>query len=183
MIEKEKDRVDRSVGNWAKILPGLPLDNLLVFSRMRLIIDGITLGRNAILKNHDLTEGEFELIAILMRNNRPMSPTELTREARVSAGGVTKRLKLLEQRKMILKIEHPTDKRAYSVQIRPFVFNIMRPVLEEISAAEEEYLADMSADDRTCLQELLRELALVVERRHPMVPHTAPIDDPEILGR
>lgn len=177
MSTDRPDKVERSVENWARLFPGLPVDNLYVFSRMRLIIQGATIGRNAILKAHDLSEGEFAIIAILLRNNRPLSPTELAQEAFVSASGVTKRLKLLEQRKMIRKIENPNDKRAYSVELRPFVFNIMRPILAEISAKENALLADFAGPARAELEASLKILALRIEDLYPSVPNTAPLTE------
>ena len=171
------DKVAHAVRNWGEIYPGLTTDHLYVFSRMRLVVEGLRIGQAAILKKHGLSRGEFDVLVLLIRNRRAMSPTELSRELNITGGGITKRLRILQDKDLIQKTANATDGRAYLVAASAQVRDILLPVLQDISLSEMELLSALDDTDKEVMESLLYRLTTRVEELFPNVRHTGPIED------
>ena len=70
------DRVDAARANWNELFPDIDTYHLAIFSRMRLIVQGLELSMNDVLARFGMTRADFNIISQLVRNRRPMTPSE-----------------------------------------------------------------------------------------------------------
>ncbi len=74
---------------------------------------------NRIIEEHNLTPGGFDVLNILRSQPSPgrMTPSELKEIAIVSSGGMTKILKQLEEKDLIKRTAHESDKRSSYLEL------------------------------------------------------------------
>lgn len=171
------DRVDAARQNWKEIYPEVDTSNLAIFSRMRLIVHGLSLGMNEVLSQFDMTRADFDIISQLIRNRRPMSPSELAEGSTVSGAGTTRRLNRLESRGLITRRSNPEDGRGWLVEPTSEVHGAFGPILEAYTEMERSFLADFSAEETAALEGSLKRLVHRIERAHPGVRSTAPVGE------
>lgn len=174
IVTEPEDRIDAARKNWSEIYPEIDTSHLAIFSRMRLIVDGLSLSMSAVLSQFDMTRADFDIISQLIRNRRPMTPSELAEGSSVTGAGTTKRLNRLESRGLITRRSNPEDGRGSLVEPTPEVHEAFGPVLHAYSEMECALLEDFSEAELAALEGGLRRLVQRIERAHPGIHSTAP---------
>ena len=97
------------------------------------------------------------LVLGILRDNGPMSPSELGERLIVTRATVTGLLDSLERRGLVSRSAHPTDRRSLVVEITPNGRTVLQQVRTLIHEHERAWLGDLSDDDlRAYIEQLHR---------------------------
>jgi DNA-binding MarR family transcriptional regulator len=106
----------------------------------------------------DTTLPRFDLMAQLERAPAGLTMSELSRRLMVTGGNVTGITDMLEQEGLVARVDHPTDRRAYTVKLTA----AGRRQFARMAAAHEGWivalLAGLSADEQERMYALLAKL-------------------------
>lgn len=159
------DAIDRIRAQWAAILPDIDTSPLSVVGRIRILAQLIQLASDEVLAEHGITRAEFDILSAVVRNGRPMSPTEIASASLTSAPGTSKRIKNLVDSGLVMRTANPRDGRGAFIHLTQQARDVIEPAIKSISNFERLLLQPMPADSRETLATLLRELMLIVEAR------------------
>jgi len=113
------DIVDELLAAWMAVRPDLDPSALGVVGRVLILAQGLHKSVEAALARHELSLGQFDILATLRRNtvDRGMTPTQLLRSVVLSSGGMTSRLDKLEAAGLIVRGTDATDRRTIVVML------------------------------------------------------------------
>jgi DNA-binding MarR family transcriptional regulator len=113
------DRIDQVQAQWKAVAPELDTSPVGVLGRIYRIAELAGRPIAAAFKAQGLDRGEFDVIGTLMRTGAPheLTPTELYRDLMISSGGLTHRLKRLEDAGLITRIKSDDDGRSSRVRL------------------------------------------------------------------
>jgi len=160
----QKDSIDEVQEQWNGIMPYLDTSPMVITGRIRFLAQAIQAGSDAVLAKQGLTRADFDILSVLVRSGRPLSPTEITSQSLISAPGTTKRVKKLESDGLIQRISNPKDGRGYLVEPTEKSLGIFGPAVEAISAYERKLLDQMASRDVINLTEGLRGLVSIIRK-------------------
>lgn len=155
MINK-KDPIDTVREQWTSILPELDTSPMAITGRIRVLANAIQAGSDEVLARHGLTRADFDILSALVREGRSLSPTEITARSLISAPGTTKRLQRMIAEGLVEKIENPQDRRGYLIAPTAKAQEVFKPIVESISAYEQQVLGRMAPKHIIQLTESLR---------------------------
>ena len=166
---EQTDHVARVHMLWRRELPDVNLDGSAILARARRITLMAREKIVPILSRHGLDGGEFYVLAALRRAGPPyaMRPTELFRALMVSSGGLTDRLRRLEQRKLIRRRPSDEDRRSLLVELTAKGSRLVEVAFREDMEVENAIVAGLSANQREQLARLLEKLASLIEQDQP----------------
>src|SRR5215218_5299498 len=97
----------------------------------------------------DLESWEFDVLAALRRSGPPyrLSPGQLLRETLVTSGTMTNRVDRLAGRGLVIRQDHPNDRRGVLVQLTDAGREAVDATLAELMAAERQILEGLTAAD------------------------------------
>ncbi len=155
-----RDEVDELVDAWARERPDLDLAPVEVFSRISRLGRHLDLARRDAFTAHQIESWEFDVLAALRRAGAPyeLSPGRLLRETLVTSGTMTNRVDRLTARGLVERLPDPKDRRGVLVRLTPDGRTTVDGAFEALLEAEQTFLADLHAKDRTQLAGLLRTL-------------------------
>jgi DNA-binding MarR family transcriptional regulator len=167
--DEQTDHVGRVHDLWRRELPDVNLEGSAILARARRIT---LMGDEKVLpvlSRHGLDGGEFYVLAALRRagTSQAMRPTELFRALMVSSGGLTDRLRRLEQRKLIRRCPSDKDKRSILVELTQEGRRLVEKAFREDMAVENAIVAGLSPEQREELARLLETLARLMEQEEP----------------
>jgi DNA-binding MarR family transcriptional regulator len=118
---REPDGIDRMIEAWQRELPGLDPSPLGLVGRVIVLAQHLERSVNAALAAHELTLGQFDILATLRRHGPKggLAPGQLLENVMLSSGGMTARLTRLEQDGLIRRLPDPTDRRCVVVELTP----------------------------------------------------------------
>jgi DNA-binding MarR family transcriptional regulator len=159
------DAVDEILEQWRRERPDLDVSATGILGRISRIAALVDQAMDRVFQPHELTAGDFIVLAALRRSGRPykLTPTALSRSMMVSSGGTTKRLDRLDTRGLIRRDPDPADRRGTLVTLTDAGLATIDTVASEHVQNEERLLAALSPIQRTTLTRLLRELLLALE--------------------
>ncbi|MGC1470106.1 MAG: MarR family transcriptional regulator, partial [Sphingorhabdus sp.] len=162
------DHVSRLIEMRRKETPDVPLDGMEVFGRARRLT---LLSRGpieAVFAKHGVDTGEFDVLATLQRTGAPyaLRPTELYQTLMISSGGLTDRLRRLEERGLITRESSETDQRSVMVKLSAKGKALIYKAYAEDMAVEFDLLSPLSKSERADLARLLSKLLLGLEETH-----------------
>lgn len=165
-MNTETDAVDRIISQWQHELPQLDTRAMATFGRLKRSAALLAPMLNTVFARHGLHPGEFDVLATLRRSGEPfvLSPTELYSCTMVTSGAMTHRLKLLEQRGLIVRLPNPADSRSLLVKLSGEGRQLIDAAVAEHAANETECLAGLSETDRLALDQGLRALLRLWEQ-------------------
>ena len=154
------DDVDRIVAAWRRERPDLDVSPLQVLSRVSRLARRLDLARGAAFAEHDLDGWEFDVLAALRRTGRPyeLSPGQLASETLVTSGTMTNRVDRLVDRALVARRPSRADRRGVRVRLTDSGRRKVDAAFEHLLQREVAILAELDADDRRELTELLRRL-------------------------
>lgn len=162
---KRNDRVARLIEQRRAISPGVPLDGMEVLARARRLTLLTRPMIEVVFARHGLDTGEFDVLATLRRSGKPsLRPTELYEELMISSGGMTDRLRRLEQAGFVERIDCHEDKRSKYVGLTQKGIEAIDAAFTEDMETERELLSALDHDQREQLADLLSILLAAVER-------------------
>ena len=112
------DVIDAMIAAWRDCLPGLDPAGLEVVGRVIVLAGRLEKRVEAALKVHDLTLGQFDILATLRRDPaNALSPGRLLESVMLSSGGMTGRLDKLAERGLVTRAADPADRRGVVVAL------------------------------------------------------------------
>ncbi|EBW7589734.1 MarR family winged helix-turn-helix transcriptional regulator [Salmonella enterica] len=155
----DNDFVDNLIQEWLDAFPSLNLSGLPVIARIVRMSHYISQFVDSNLARYNLNVGEFEVLAALARNpDRQLSPKELQKKILISSGGLSNRINRLEEKKYIVRIPDPTDRRGVIVRITPEGRKLTLEAVVTHVAIEEALIQGLDIEDREQLAGLLKKL-------------------------
>ncbi|MFL4477617.1 MarR family winged helix-turn-helix transcriptional regulator [Paeniglutamicibacter sp. ORCA_105] len=161
------DSIDSVRDQWRSIVPELDTSPMSITGRIRVLSHAIQAGSDEVLARHGLTRADFDILSVLVRSGRPLSPTEITSQSLVSAPGTTKRLKKMTLEGLIERTENPLDRRGSLIKPTQKALAVFEPILESLSRYERDLLAQLGPRHIIQLTESLREFTSVVQAAGP----------------
>ncbi|GKX55557.1 MarR family transcriptional regulator [Leminorella grimontii] len=157
--DSNKDFVDKLIQEWLDAVPSLDLSGLPVIARIVRMSHYISQFVDANFARYNLNVGEFEVLAALARNpDRQLSPKELQKKILISSGGLSNRINRLEEKKYIVRIPDPSDRRGVIVKITPEGRKLTLEAVVTHVAIEKALIQGLDVEDREQLAELLKKL-------------------------
>lgn len=166
MAESAADRVDLVVEQWRRARPDLDTTPFEVLGRLMRAAQLIDRRVAAVLEQHGLEEGWFDLLSTLRRAGEPfeLSPTQLMEATVLTSGGMTKRLDRLEAAGLVRRAPNPEDRRGVKVRLTAKGRRLADRAIEAHLENEAGLIAHLGSSDRHQLEELLRRLLVGLER-------------------
>ena len=106
----------------------------------------------------DLRPVEFTILQ-LVRENAPLTATQLAKELAITTPGITIWIDRLEKRELVRRERSSTDRRTQELSITPKGRALVSSALASLLQAERELLAGLSEGERRMLLELLHKVA------------------------
>jgi DNA-binding MarR family transcriptional regulator len=106
----------------------------------------------------DLRPVEFTILQ-LVRENAPVTATQLAKELAITAPGITIWIDRLEKRALVRRERSSTDRRSQELSITSKGRALVASALTNLREAERELLAGLSEGERRMLLELLNKVA------------------------
>lgn len=115
------DVIDRMNEQWRRVRPDLDPGPLDVVGRVLVLARLLDRSVNEALAVHDLSLGQFDILATLRRieGDGGLTPTQLMQSVMLSSGGMTNRLDRLEQAGHIAREPDPGDRRGVVIRLTP----------------------------------------------------------------
>lgn len=159
---RAESRVDEVLAHWGRERPDLDPSPIGVFGRIAIIDRMLEDRLGRFFAAHGLILGLFDVLAALRRLGFPYraKPSELALVTMLTSGGMTGRLDQLERMGLVKRVNDPEDRRVMFAQLSPEGLDLIDHLIEVHLAQEAELLADLSADQRETLADLLRTLEL-----------------------
>lgn len=113
------DRVDAIIAGWRAAHPDLDPSPLEVVGRAIVLGRHLEQSVNAALEKHQLTLGQFDILATLRRHDPKggLPPRELLKSVVLSSGGMTARLDALEEAGLIARRADADDRRMVKIEL------------------------------------------------------------------
>lgn len=115
-------------------------------------------GEVLIHKKYSLTQSELDILCTLYYSTGDafsMSPTELYEVMLFSSGGMTKVLKKLESKSLIVRVDNTLDKRSKIVKITELGKELTSKAIKEIVGFEDTYFSKLNEKEQYEFQRLL----------------------------
>jgi DNA-binding MarR family transcriptional regulator len=158
-----RDEVDTIVEAWRRERPDLDVAPMEVLSRISRLARHLDRVRASAFSSHDLESWEFDVLAALRRSGPPyrLSPGQLLRETLVTSGTMTNRVDRLAMRGLVVRQDHPDDRRGVLVQLTDAGKDVVDATLADLMVAEREILDALDVADH---DQLTRSLRLLLAR-------------------
>lgn len=111
------------------------------------------------LSRYELNAGDFDLLAVLLREDSPaLTPKRIQELILVSSGGLSNRMTRLEARNLIIRLPDPNDRRGVIVQLTPEGKALIERVGPTHLELENQFIQNLSTDEQTALTFLLKKM-------------------------
>ncbi|WP_207479306.1 MarR family winged helix-turn-helix transcriptional regulator [Arenibaculum pallidiluteum] len=165
--DAEPDHVDELRAQWAREMPGLDTEPMALLGRAYRIT---RLARPVIEANFarfGIDGGEFDVLAALRRSGPPftLTPTRLYDLLMISSGGLTHRLRRLEEAGLVAREPSAEDRRSLAVRLTAQGRQIVEAAFRADMEVEAGLLDGLAPEDRRALEVLLRKLHKIVRQR------------------
>lgn len=153
------DAIDRIVSEWRVALPTLDPTPLEVVGRVLVLAQHLEKSVSAVLERHNLTLGQFDILATLRRHGErgELSPSELLRNVALSSGGMTARLDKLEEAGLISRKQDPNDRRMLVIELTAQGKRVIEAATEARFAEARHSLPPLGKTELETLATLLRQ--------------------------
>jgi len=164
------DYIDAMRSDWATIRPDLSTEPAEVVGRIVRLARIIQVRTDEILAAQGISRDEFDLLSLLIRSGRALTPSELASALWVSASGTTKRLNKLDAAGLVTRRAHPDDARASLVEPTPAAVAAIGPALQALGSFDETLLTAVPAARRSALASSLRTMLIELDGERPRDP-------------
>jgi DNA-binding MarR family transcriptional regulator len=158
----QQDQVDIMLEQWLRERPDLDTSALAVVVRVLLLHKTFqNLATNA-MSELDLELWEYDVISALRRQGAPykMAATDLAKATSLSSGAMTNRIDRLAAKKLLRRVQDPSDRRAVIVTLTAKGVRVIDKAIQLRLDAANEGIQGVSKVERETLASLLRKVAL-----------------------
>lgn len=143
---------------WREVRPDLDPSPLDVVGRVLVLARHLEQSVETALKPHELSLGQFDILATLRRGGEgaKMTPTTLWKSVMLSSGAMTNRLDRLEGAGLISREPDPDDRRGFVVGLTPEGKTRIDAATETRFAEARASMPDLSAEQLKDLVDSLR---------------------------
>lgn len=156
-----KDFVDSLQEEWLAEVPDLPAQGVPCVARLVRLGYYIARRVDANLERFGLTRGEFEVLAVLVRNpEADITPKILQTKILITSGGLSNRVKRLEEKGLVVRLPDPHDRRGVILKTTDAGRELTLRAVTAHMKVENDFMKGMSKDKQLELAKLLKELIL-----------------------
>jgi DNA-binding MarR family transcriptional regulator len=151
------DVIDRLLEAWREVRPDLDPSPLEVVGRVIVLAQHLEESVEAALAKHNLTLGQFDILATLRRRGPRggLTPSQLLESVMLSSGGMTARLDKLEETGLILRTPDADDRRMVVIELTPKGKRVIDAATATRFAEAKASLPPLSASETETLAGLL----------------------------
>ncbi|RCG23555.1 MarR family transcriptional regulator [Streptomyces diacarni] len=161
----EGDVVARVLGQWQRVLPDLDTEPIGVIGRLTRCAALLRQASDAPLAHEGFSRPEFDILSALRREDRELSFGRLARETYASGTAVTKRVRTLEEKGLVVRRPDARDRRVAHLSLTDGGRQLVDRIMPEQVAYERSLLAGLGGERREQLSEVLGELLQLLEGR------------------
>ena len=156
------DGVDVIVSHWAVARPELDVSALKVFGRLHRSFLVYRARIATTFEEHNISEAGFDVLACLRRTvpDHRLTAGQLAEQTLVTTGGLSLRVKRLEDAGLVVRSKDPHDARVVYVELTAEGSALVDRVADEHFAKLQTMLGELSTDDAAALARLLGQLEL-----------------------
>jgi DNA-binding MarR family transcriptional regulator len=156
----QHDLIDQVADQWARELPGLPLESIGVVGRILRIAKVISDERRRVLAGLEIDVATFDLLATLRRSGPPyrMTPAQLSESTLVTAGATTQRVDRAEADGFVQVHRTSSGRRTISIELTARGRLRIDRDIDVMVRREHDLINHLAARDREQLVDLLRRL-------------------------
>jgi DNA-binding MarR family transcriptional regulator len=154
-----RDAVDDLLSAWVAVRPDLDPGPLGIVGRIIVLAKHLESSVGKALSKHDLTLGQFDILATLRRHGPKggLSPTQLLGSVMLSSGGMTSRLDTLEREGWIARLPDPKDRRGVLIELTPKGKKVIDSATETRFLEASGSMPNCTKQERDQLESLLRQ--------------------------
>jgi DNA-binding MarR family transcriptional regulator len=154
----DSDPIDHLLAAWRAARPDLDPSPLEVVGRVIVLARHLEESVEAALAKHNLTLGQFDILATLRRHGPKggLTPSDLLGSVMLSSGGMTARLDKLEEAGLILRKPDADDRRMVVIELTPKGRRVIDAATATRFAEAEASLPPLNAGEMRTLAGLLR---------------------------
>lgn len=161
----EPDPVARVLSQWQQAYPSLDTAPLGVIGRLHRCAALLRQADGAPLSQEGLSRAEFDILGALRRAQHELTPGHLGRETSASSAAVTKRIKELERRGLVVRRADDRDRRVVHLSLTEAGRTLIDRLLPDQLGYEASLLAGLPAARQHELAGVLAQLLSVLEGR------------------
>jgi DNA-binding MarR family transcriptional regulator len=159
------DSVTAVVRQWHAVHPGLATDPMELIGRINRCAALLQQAEDAPLRLAGLSRSEFDLLGALRRTGRALTPSDLARETFSSGAAVTKRVRQLAERGLLVRRGDERDRRVIRVDLTDAGRDLVDGVLPGQLSYEAAALSGLAPGEQSDLTALLSTLLSQLEGR------------------
>lgn len=153
------DAVDTIVEQWESSMPDLDFSSLHIVSRMLRLMRIFEHQRQAILAEVGLEPWSFDTLAAIRRtSNNTATPGELTEATLVTSGTMSTRLRLLQEKGWIVRVQGTHDRRVVHVELTIPGRQVFDNVVSSVVACQQRFMETLTVRDQSVMKKLLRTM-------------------------
>ena len=152
--------MDELIEQWVRERPDLDFGPMATLGRLGRLMAHATASIEAVFAGHDLTIGDFDVIATIRRGGPPfvMRPTDLARQLMLSPAGMTSRLDRLVGLELVDRSPDPEDRRSWRIELTARGRQVVDAAVVDHLANETRILEPLSPAQRQAFDRALRVL-------------------------
>ncbi|MFC1443106.1 MarR family transcriptional regulator [Streptacidiphilus sp. N1-10] len=159
------DAIDIIRAQWAAAEPDVDTSPAEVVVRVLRIARILQKRSDDVLERLGMTRAEFDILSLLIRAGRPVSPTEICDQLWTSAAGTTKRLHKLTDRRLVVRRPNLQDGRSMLAEATGAAREQVVPVLHELTRFEGQLIERLGGSKDSVVDALRTLLAAVEDDR------------------
>lgn len=117
---------------------------------------------NMLEKKYGISHSELDVLGALYFNGKILSPTQLSKATIFSSGGMTKILKRLKDKKLIIRVPLADDKRSMLVKIESKGEILMENCLKDLAQFQSEVFNVLDEAEQETLKNIFHKLVYSV---------------------
>ena len=159
------DDIGRAGARLAASRPALDIPTIELAGRLIRLARQLELGRRGALASRSLEVGEYDVLLALRAAPSPagLTPSALLAATQVASGTMSNRIDRLARKGLVTREPDPSDHRGVLVHLSPSGRRRVDQALLDVTAADRQLLASLTARQRGQLDALLRHLLSMLE--------------------
>ncbi|MDC3379083.1 MarR family transcriptional regulator [Planctomycetota bacterium] len=152
------DQIDLLLGQWRRERPDFDASPMGILGRLSILNRNLNEDVEAILKQHDLSFPEFDMLAVLRRFGPPFRQrvSDLCEHSFLSSGAMTNRVDRLERKGLIRREPNPEDRRGVLVVLTKKGRTLIDRVVAQRLEVGKSQVSVLSKKDQQQLATLLK---------------------------
>ena len=158
-----EDIVARVLREWQQAVPGIETSPMAVIGRLNRCSALLQQATDAPLVREGLARAEFDILGTLRRTGHELTPGQIARETFASGAAVTKRLRQLEQRGLVVRRADSRDRRVAHLSLTDEGRALIDRLLPDQLGYESTLLSGLDTARQDELAGILAELLILLE--------------------